>query len=138
MKPVKAFYLAYEGTLEEKAYALIGQKIKAAQLLYGESVDSALVEDMGDASLVMELIRAIEAGEDLALKRDARIFAVGMAEVVTESVTGSVVVPSAAICDWREWLKIRGLTPEAVRALQRQRPRKAPPSPVHPAQLTLF
>jgi hypothetical protein len=130
-QPVKVFYLAYEGTLEENAYVLIGQKIKAAQLLYGESVDSALVEDAGDASLVMSLIKAIEDGERLTLERGAYIFA-DTTEVVTESVTGSIVLPSTAICDWQTWLAARGMTLQDVRS----RPRRKAMS--LPGQLTLF
>ncbi len=125
VRPVKVFYLAYESTLEEKAYALIGQKIKAAQLLYGENVDSALVEDVGDASLVMALIKAIEEGEPLTLERGAHIFA-DTTEVVTESVVGSVVLPSTAVCDWQAWLAAKGLTMQDVRTGRRRKAASVP------------
>ena len=52
----QAFRGAFFG---EKAYALIGQKIKAAQLLYGDEVSSALVDDPGDSSLVSEDLRGL-------------------------------------------------------------------------------
>jgi len=129
IRPVKVYYLAYEDTLEEKAYALIGQKIKAAQLLYGEEVASALVEDVGDASLVMALVKAIEEGEDLRLDHNAHIF-VDTAQVVTESVTGSPVFRSASV--FEEWLAARGLTYDQVKP-KRRRPRVVAP----PGQITL-
>jgi hypothetical protein len=111
-RPVKAYYLAYEDTLEEKAYSLIGSKIKAAQLLYGDDVAGALVEDAGDASLVMALVEAIKQGEDLRLEAGTHIFA-DTRDVVTQSVTGSPVLRSPSV--FEAWLAARGLTYEEVR-----------------------
>jgi len=109
VRPVKVYYLTYEGTLEEKAYALIGQKIKAAQLLYGDEVASALVEDVGDASLVMALLQAIEGDEALQLGHDAHIFG-STAEVVSNSAMGSPVYRSPAINTFEQWAAARGMT----------------------------
>ncbi|MBN1249900.1 MAG: hypothetical protein JXC32_19715, partial [Anaerolineae bacterium] len=129
--PVKMFYLSYEGTLEEKAYALIGQKIKASQLLYGDEVDSALVDDPGDASLVMALLEAIQDGEHLKLGQDDHLF--GDAEnAVSDSVVGSPTTPSLSI--FEQWALAQGLSYRAaLRPIRRQR-RK----PVSDAQMTLF
>ena len=132
-KPVRVYYLAYKGTLEDKAYALIGQKIKAAQLLYGDEVASALVEDPGDASLVMALVQAIKDGEELAVNATAHIFG-DATNVVTESVVGSPVFQSPAIKnDFERWLTERGLTLEEVK-----RPRARRKAKVPQAQMTLF
>ncbi|MEA3340542.1 MAG: DEAD/DEAH box helicase, partial [Chloroflexota bacterium] len=47
-KPVKVVFTAYLNTLEESALALMGQKMGAAQLLYGDEVTGAIVpEDNG-------------------------------------------------------------------------------------------
>ena len=124
-RPVKAFYLAYEGTLEEKAYALIGQKIKAAQLLYGDEVSSALVEDAGDASLVMALVEAIKEGDaGLQIGRGAQLFG-DTEHVVTESVVGSPVIRSMSV--FEKWMLERGLTYEDVRPTHKRKGRTPPP-----------
>ena len=131
-RPVKCYYLAYESTLEEQAYALIGQKIKAAQLLYGDEVASALVDDPGDSSLVMALIHAIEEGDDLTLDDSATLFA-DETTVESTAVTGSPVIPSPVIATVDEWLAQRGLTRQALKTTRRKRT-PAPPT----TQLTLF
>jgi hypothetical protein len=111
-RPVKAYYLAYEDTLEDKAYSLIGAKIKASQLVYGDDVAGALVEDAGDASLVIALVEAIKEGEDLRLDAGTHIFA-DTRDVVTQSVMGSPVLRSPSV--FEAWLAARGLTYEEVR-----------------------
>jgi hypothetical protein len=127
-RPVKAYYLAYEGTLEETAYTLIGCKVKASQLLYGDDVAGALVEDAGDASLVMALVEAIKQGEDLRLDAVTHIFA-DTRDVVTQSVMGSPVLRSPSV--FEAWLAARGLTYEEVR------PRRSGRKDVPEAQMTL-
>lgn len=124
-RPVKVFYLAYEDTLEEKAYALIGQKIKAAQLLYGEEVSSALVEDAGDASLVMALLKAIEDGEDLKVNQRTHLFA-DHTGLVSDAATGSPTARSTRITTVSEWLAERGLTLDQVRPPRRRRRGRVP------------
>ncbi len=37
-KPVKALFSVYEGTMEARALALMGRKMRAAQTLYGDEV----------------------------------------------------------------------------------------------------
>jgi len=62
-RPVKAIFSVYHGAMESQALALIGAKMKAAQLLYGDEVGGAIVpEDDGD--ILMKLAReALEAAE---------------------------------------------------------------------------
>ncbi len=43
--PVRVLFPTYENTLEERALNLLGQKMKAAQLFYGDEVASALCDD---------------------------------------------------------------------------------------------
>ena len=129
-RPVKMFYLSYEETLEEKAYALIGQKIKAAQLLYGDEVASALVDDPGDASLVMALLKAIKGGDDLKVVHDDHFFS-DTANVVVDSVVGSPTQPSLSV--FEKWALEQGLSYHAV--VQKSKRRR--PKPASPAQMTL-
>jgi hypothetical protein len=117
-RPVKAYYLAYEDTLEDKAYSLLGCKVKAAQLVYGDDVAGALVEDAGDASLVMALVEAIKQGEGLRLDAGTHIFA-DTRDVVTQSVMGSPVLRSPSV--FEAWLAARGLTYEEVRPRRQSR-----------------
>ncbi|MCP4541930.1 MAG: SWF/SNF helicase family protein, partial [Chloroflexi bacterium] len=130
-RPVKMFYLSYESTLEEKAYTLAGQKIKASQLLYGDEVASALVEDPGDASLVMALLKAIDAGDDLKLDHDSGLFA-DTENVVSNSVVGNPTIPSLSV--FEKWALAQGLSYQAaVRSVWRRQHK-----PVSDAQMSLF
>ncbi len=103
-KGVKVFLSEYRGTLEQDALALIGQKMMAGQLLYKDDVSGALVEDTGDSSLVIELIRAIKAGEDLSIDDDTHMFGIEQPEIANESPLGSPTVRSKPILSLEEWL----------------------------------
>ncbi len=120
-KKVKIFFAHYPGTLEEKALARAGKKLLAGKLLYGEDVSSALVEDAGDASLVVDLIRAIKDGEDLRVDADTQIFGVRGSDLVTESLLGSPTVRSRALTATEQWLRARGLRLEDVKATRSRR-----------------
>jgi hypothetical protein len=96
-----------------------------ALLSYG---DSALIEDTGDASLVMALVEAIKQGEDLRLDAGTYIFA-DTRDVVAESVMGSPVLRSPSV--FEAWLAARGLTYEEVR------PRRQGRTEVPKAQMRL-
>jgi hypothetical protein len=66
-KPVRVLFLVYRDTMEEAALALIGEKMKAALLLYGDNAASAITvdADAGEASLLNELANRILKGEHL-------------------------------------------------------------------------
>ncbi|RIK35216.1 MAG: hypothetical protein DCC57_23565 [Chloroflexi bacterium] len=66
-QPVKVLFLVYQHTLEEAALALIGEKMKATLLLYGDNAASAITADAdaGEASLLNELANRILKGEQL-------------------------------------------------------------------------
>lgn len=49
VRPVRAVFSVYNGTMEARALSLMGAKMKAAQLLYGDEVGGAIVpEEDGD------------------------------------------------------------------------------------------
>ena len=58
LQPVRMLFPVYEGTLEARIVDLMGSKMLAAQVFYGDSVGEALVEEGADADLLGELVRA--------------------------------------------------------------------------------
>ncbi|MBN1935870.1 MAG: hypothetical protein JW934_14465, partial [Anaerolineae bacterium] len=133
-KKVKIFFAHYPGTLEEKALARMGKKMMAGQLLYGEDVSSALVEDAGDASLTVELIRAIQDGEDLGVGADTQIFGTLGSDLITDSPLGSPTARSRALTTTEQWLQSRGLRLEDVKAARSRRKKVDVPE----GQMSLF
>ena len=116
--PVKVFYLTYTGTLEEKAYALVGEKLKAAKLLHGDNVAGALVPDGGDGSLVMSLIRALKDGQELRLE-GAGLFEDEHQELVSTSTTGSLIHRSQELTWVEAFCQDRGVSYETVKPRRR-------------------
>jgi hypothetical protein len=82
-RPVKVYYVVYRDTMEEQAIRLIGKKMAAGQMLYGDDVAGALVDDEDD--FMKELLRAIMDDEELAAVES--LF--GQDEGTTESPVGS-------------------------------------------------
>lgn len=68
-QPVRVLFLVYRDTLEEAALALIGEKMKAALLLYGDNAASAITAnaDAGESSLLNELASRILKGEQFTI-----------------------------------------------------------------------
>ena len=91
----------------------------------------AVVDDPGDASLVMALLRAIEDGEDLKLDRDDGLFG-DTENVVSDSVVGSPTIPSLSV--FEQWALAQGLSYQAAVRPVRRRQHK----PVPDAQMSLF
>ena len=56
--PVRVIFPAYAGTLEERALSLLGQKMKAASLFYGDEIASALTEE-DESDFLNELVRSV-------------------------------------------------------------------------------
>ena len=136
-KGVKVYFSEYRGTLEESALALVGQKMMAGQLLYGDDVSGALVEDTGDSSLVIELIRAIKQGEDLSLSKDTHIFGIEQSEVVAISPLGSPTVRSKPILSMEEWLmRKHGMSVQDAKGNGKRRSGRKQKQPQ--AQIALF
>jgi hypothetical protein len=104
VKPVKVYYVVYKDTMEDQAIRLIGKKMAAGQMLYGDDVAGALVDDT-DAGFVTELLRAIEDEEDL--EAVAAIF--GKDDGTTESGAGSPTRTSPPLRNpFVAWLQERG------------------------------
>jgi len=61
---VKVLFTSYSGTMEETALQLMGMKMKAAQLLYGDEVGGAIVPESGE-NFLTELARGILEGQQL-------------------------------------------------------------------------
>ncbi len=57
-QPVKVIFTSYSATLEEQAVRLMGKKMRAAQLLYGDDVGGAIVPE-DDGNFLAELARAV-------------------------------------------------------------------------------
>ena len=83
-QPVKVVFTSYSATLEEHALRLIGRKMRAAQMLYGDEVGGAIVPDDGE-NFLTELARSVL--EDQALPDLQALFA--EAQPQTTSPLGS-------------------------------------------------
>ena len=111
-RPVKAIFSVYSEAMEARALALMGQKMKAAQLLYGDEVGGAIVPDE-DGDILMKLAR--EALEAADLPDLQSLFADDV--VVSNSPLGCPTVPSAPLpvpeipktVSWSDWMTQRGV-----------------------------
>lgn len=66
-QPVRVLFPIYRQTMESAALALMGQKMRAACLLYGDNAASAITEDEeGGGDFLAELAGKVLAGEALA------------------------------------------------------------------------
>lgn len=132
-KPVKAMFSVYSEAMEARALALMGRKMKAAQLLYGDEVGGAIVPEE-DGDILMKLAR--EALESADLPDLQALFADEV--VVSNSPMGCPTAPSAPlpvpevpkIQSWSDWMAQRGVTAKST-----NRPRSRP---VTQSQISLF
>ena len=111
-KPVKAIFTVYSEAMEARALALMGQKMKAAQLLYGDEVGGAIVPEE-DGDILMKLAR--EALESADLPDLQSLFADDV--VVSNSPLGCPTAPSAPLpvpdmpkaVSWSDWMTQKGV-----------------------------
>ena len=111
-KSVKAVFSVYNDTMESRALALIGAKMKAAQLLYGDNVGGAIVPEE-DGDILMKLAR--EALESADLPDLQSLFADEV--VVSNSPLGCPTAPSAPLpvpdmpkaVSWSDWMTQKGV-----------------------------
>jgi len=111
-KPVKAIFSVYSDAMEARALALMGQKMKAAQLLYGDEVGGAIVPEE-DGDILMKLAR--EALESADLPDLQSLFADDV--VVSNSLMGCPTAPSAPlpvpdlpeVVSWADWMTQKGV-----------------------------
>ncbi len=119
-KPVKAVFSIYSSTMEAKALSLIGRKMKAAQLLFGDEVSGAIVPEE-DGDFLMQLARDVLNGTKLAdlqtLFADEMQVSNSLLGCPTE--TSPLMVPVLPTSQtWDEWLRqhsIGGLKPYSGR-----------------------
>jgi len=133
-KPVVVKYLVYQDTLEDAALALMGEKLKAAMLLYGDNANSAISGKTDDGDFLGELAKRVLAGETLSagglsglLKPDTR---------TTTSPLGSptqTTPPVPKRPDWTAILRQARRVNGNGRSGRRRRKQVAAP-----AQLSLF
>lgn len=105
--PVRVIFPAYAGTLEERALNLLGQKMKAASLFYGDEIASALTEE-DESDFLNELVRSVLKKEQVG--RAESIFATE--NDLTASPLGSptAISPQAAVVmTLQEWMVQRGI-----------------------------
>ena len=124
IRPVKAIFSVYHGAMESQALALIGAKMKAAQLLYGDEVGGAIVpEDDGD--ILMKLAReALEAAElpDLqALFADEVVVSNSPLGCPTATSVPLPVPEAPSVSSWADWMTQRSVVAKAA-----SRPRAKP------------
>ncbi len=106
VKSVRAVFSIYSGTMEARALSLMGLKMKAAQLLYGDEVGGAIVPQE-ESDLLTELAREVLNGAALAdlqtLFADEMRFTNSPLGCLTE--TSPLMVPVLpASQTWEEWL----------------------------------
>jgi hypothetical protein len=116
-RPVKAIFSVYHGAMESQALALIGAKMKAAQLLYGDEVGGAIVpEDDGD--ILMKLAReALEAAElpDLqALFADEVVVSSSPLGCPTATSVPLPVPEAPSVSSWADWMTQRSVVAKAA------------------------
>jgi len=65
-EPVEVYFAVYADTMEHRAVAHVGRKVAAAQLLYGDDVAGALVDQAGGGgSFLEELAREVVANAEV-------------------------------------------------------------------------
>ena len=104
-QPVKAIFSVYNSALESTALALMGKKMKAAQLVYGDEVGGAIVpEDDGD--FLTQLARDVLDGAKLTdlqtlFADDLQVSHNPMGSLTTPS---AIIVPSTKVMTWNDWV----------------------------------
>jgi hypothetical protein len=118
-QPVKIAHVVYHHTMEEAGLALLGQKFKAAALLYGDNAASAISDEAADdGDFLAELAARVLAKEQLTID--------GLTGLVSDYRTtaapwGSPVQVSPALSAWDAWLAAKGLTRAALLAAKARR-----------------
>ena len=104
-QPVKAIFSVYNSAMEATALALMGRKMKAAQLVYGDEVGGAIVpEEEGD--FLTQLARDVLDGAKLSdlqtlFADDLQVSHNPMGSLTTPS---AVILPGPKVLTWDEWV----------------------------------
>jgi hypothetical protein len=99
-RPVTTTFLAYRGAMEAQLLDLMGDKMKAAMLLYGDDAAGALVDTDTDEDLARELIRRALDGKTIEAAGDLNgrsLFGHEPAAVVVQPEPDAVALPAP---DW--------------------------------------
>ena len=105
-KSVKAVFSIYSSTMEAKALSLMGRKMKAAQLLFGDEVGGAIVpEDEGDflTQLARDVLNGTKLSDLQTLFADEMQVSNSPLGCLTE-VSPLLVPVLPASQTWEEWL----------------------------------
>jgi hypothetical protein len=123
-RPVQMYFPVYEGTLEEAALNLLGAKMKAAQIFYGDEVGGALIEDEDDGDLLHGLLR--QALGDVQVGRAEALFAPEPGQVDTDSPIGSLTAISPRLVTLMDlWAQRQTIVGKARRRAQAAIPSEA-------------
>ncbi len=104
-QPVKAIFSVYSSAMEATALALMGRKMKAAQLVYGDEVGGAIVpEEEGD--FLTQLARDVLDGAKLSdlqtlFADDLQVSHNPMGSLTTPS---AVIIPGPKVMTWDDWM----------------------------------
>ncbi len=107
-QPVKAIFSVYTSAMEATALALMGRKMKAAQLVYGDEVGGAIVpEEEGD--FLTQLARDVLDGAKLSdlqtlFADDLQVSHNPMGSLTTPS---AVIVPGPKVMTWDDWVSTK-------------------------------
>jgi hypothetical protein len=115
-QPVKAIFSVYNSAMEATALALMGRKMKAAQLVYGDEVGGAIVpEEEGD--FLTQLARDVLEGAKLfdlqtLFADDAQVSHNPMGSLTTPS---AVIVPGPKVMTWDDWVSTKAVVVRRTR-----------------------
>ena len=104
-QPVKAIFSVYNSAMEATALGLMGRKMKAAQLVYGDEVGGAIVpEEEGD--FLTQLARDVLEGAKLSdlqtlFADDLQVSHNPMGSLTTPS---AVIIPGPKVMTWDDWV----------------------------------
>ncbi len=131
-QPVTVTFLSYRDTLEDLALKLMGRKLYAAQMLYGDEVGGAIVES-DDGNFLAELARA--AISQTPVDDYAALFMRPM-QSATQDEPAGIGLPAPAV---RIVTSARGVTMSDLRAyVGRSMRRTQMPAVVPEQQISLF
>ncbi len=116
---VRLYYPVYTDTMEARALELIAKKMTSAQMLYGDDVAGALVDDsVCQGSLALELLEVLERGEVLAAVQGGLF---GDPDAMqTCSPVGSPTRTSPSLDPIAAYVTAQGLTVEALVKMNRR------------------
>ena len=122
IQPVKAIFSVYSSAMEATALALMGKKMKAAQLVYGDEVGGAIVpEEEGD--FLTQLARDVLEGaklsdlqtlfaDDLQISHNPIPLRGTLGSLTTPS---AVIIPGPKVMTWDDWVSQKAVVVRRTR-----------------------